>query len=299
KPLTKSLYEQIYFPFHIENRQRLPGTARARTCELLLLADKEFFEKDANSSLNHVVRRMMHAVAQADIIFRNSDFNEDGVPDNIGKLKTQFQPTDLKKYTGFSVKYILVLTSEETNSRIFGDLSSTQVDGQEYLLKFTRLRRLSDVCLGVAFSGHAFINMTLGLRQSKQNGTREKAVSSRRNYERLNWSPTAEKTRVELERSFCNADSPRVNKRLGGSTENLLIANARRPHHLQLPASSSGDSLDVEIRGEHQTGHMRSRKVRSMVHRRSPGLEGPVKRTKFFENVNIIKIVEPLTKKKE
>ncbi|KOB72542.1 Polysaccharide biosynthesis protein, partial [Operophtera brumata] len=45
----------------------------------------------------------------------------------------------------FSVKYILVLTSEETNSRIFGELlSSTQVDGQEYLLKFTRLRRLSD-----------------------------------------------------------------------------------------------------------------------------------------------------------
>lgn len=28
----------------------------------------------------------MHAVAQADIIFRNADFNEDGIPDNVGKL---------------------------------------------------------------------------------------------------------------------------------------------------------------------------------------------------------------------
>lgn len=75
-----------YFPFSIENRSKVPGVARARICDLLLLADKEFFEKDANSSLNHVVRRMMHAVAQADIIFRNADFNEDGVPDNIGNL---------------------------------------------------------------------------------------------------------------------------------------------------------------------------------------------------------------------
>lgn len=33
-----------------------------------------------------MVQRMMHAVAQADLIFRNADFNEDGVPDNIGKL---------------------------------------------------------------------------------------------------------------------------------------------------------------------------------------------------------------------
>lgn len=29
---------------------------------------------------------MMHSVAQADIIFRNADFNEDGIPDNIGEI---------------------------------------------------------------------------------------------------------------------------------------------------------------------------------------------------------------------
>ncbi|XP_047035129.1 disintegrin and metalloproteinase domain-containing protein 10-like [Helicoverpa zea] len=137
-----------FFPFRIEDRQRVPGVARARICDLLLLADKEFFEKDANSSLKHVVRRMMHAVAQADIIFRNADFNEDGVPDNIG----------------FSVKYILVLTSDETNTRVFGDLLTDKaIDGRSYLMRFARLRRLSEVCLGVAFSGHAFHNRTLGL----------------------------------------------------------------------------------------------------------------------------------------
>ncbi|KAJ0171472.1 hypothetical protein K1T71_013022 [Dendrolimus kikuchii] len=136
------------FPYHIVNRQRAPGIARARICDLLLLADKEFFEKDANSSLIHVVRRMIHAVAQADIIFRNADFNEDGVPDNIG----------------FSIKYILVLTSEETNTRVFGDIQKDRaIDGRNYLMKFARLRRLSEVCLGVAFSGHAFQNRTLGL----------------------------------------------------------------------------------------------------------------------------------------
>lgn len=35
----------------------------------------------------------------------------------------------------------------------------------------------------------------------------------------------------------------------GGSTENIL-GLPRRPQHLQLPASSSGDSLDIEIRGD-------------------------------------------------
>lgn len=73
------------FPYQIEEHSKNVGIATARICDLLLLADKEFFEKDANSSLNHVVRRMMHAVAQADIIFRNADFDEDGIPDNIGK----------------------------------------------------------------------------------------------------------------------------------------------------------------------------------------------------------------------
>ncbi|XP_063833880.1 disintegrin and metalloproteinase domain-containing protein 10-like [Ostrinia nubilalis] len=91
---------------------------------------------------------MMHAVAQADIIFRNADFDEDGVPDNIG----------------FSVKYILVLTSEDTNMRVFGELlKEHSIDGRDYLMRFARLRRLSEVCLGVAFSGHAFHNRTLGL----------------------------------------------------------------------------------------------------------------------------------------
>ncbi|XP_059055776.1 disintegrin and metalloproteinase domain-containing protein 10-like, partial [Achroia grisella] len=137
-----------YLPYRIEEHNRMPGIARARICDLLLLADKEFFEKDANSSLNHVVRRMMHAVAQADIIFRNADFDEDGMPDNIG----------------FSVKYILVLTSDETNARVFGNLLNDQaIDGRNYLMQFARLRRLSEVCLGVAFSGHAFQNRTLGL----------------------------------------------------------------------------------------------------------------------------------------
>ncbi|KPJ07675.1 Disintegrin and metalloproteinase domain-containing protein 10 [Papilio machaon] len=136
------------FPYQIEEHSKNVGIATARICDLLLLADKEFFEKDANSSLNHVVRRMMHAVAQADIIFRNADFDEDGIPDNIG----------------FSVKYILVLTSNETNARVFGDLLKDRaVDGRNYLMRFARLRRLSEVCLGVAFSGHVFHNRTLGL----------------------------------------------------------------------------------------------------------------------------------------
>lgn len=52
----------------------------------------------------------------------------------------------------------------------------------------------------------------------------------------------------------------------GGSTENLLHPNVRRPNNLHLPASSSGDSLDLEIRNhDREHGYARSRKSRSMV----------------------------------
>ncbi|XP_022831594.1 rho GTPase-activating protein 27-like isoform X3 [Spodoptera litura] len=121
-------------------------------------------------------------------------------------------------------------------------------------------------------------------------------------YEALNnWSPTSERSRPDLDIMYnkSSSDSPpfvRINKRLGGSTENLLT-NARRPSHLLLPASSSGDSLDVEIR--EREPHARNRKSRSMVAPKNrlqspiPAprhtlqqeviLEGPVKRTKFLE----------------
>ncbi|KAM3963936.1 uncharacterized protein ACR2FA_001968 isoform 3-T3 [Aphomia sociella] len=134
--------------------------------------------------------------------------------------------------------------------------------------------------------------------------------ASVRQYDRLkDWSPSSEHSRVEIDRSFskANSDSPPfglINKRLGNSTETLHFTNnVRRPNHLQLPASSSGDSLDVEIR-ERDPSHGRSRKSRSMMATKnrirspvpaprlmlhqSPEMpvvyEGPVKRTKFSEN---------------
>ncbi|KAG7303319.1 hypothetical protein JYU34_011807 [Plutella xylostella] len=131
-------------------------------------------------------------------------------------------------------------------------------------------------------------------------------VSSVRQYDRLpEWS--ADRYDVEYSKS---SESPRAirmlaRNRLAGSTENLLL---RRPNQLQLPASSSGDSLDIEVRDK--DAQARSRKSKSMVapkHRvRSPVpaprmhvpappvesgtfqasvvQEGFVKRTKFSES---------------
>ncbi|XP_063540980.1 uncharacterized protein LOC134749906 isoform X2 [Cydia strobilella] len=129
--------------------------------------------------------------------------------------------------------------------------------------------------------------------------------SSVRQYERLqdwNFEPR------RMDDRYGVAGSPpfqRLHKKMSGSSENLLAA--RRPVHLPLPASSasSGDSLDVEVRGG--SGYGRSRKSKSLVPSkrglRSPvpaprtvlpesmmineGFtvihEGPVKRTKYFE----------------
>lgn len=131
----------------------------------------------------------------------------------------------------------------------------------------------------------------------------EQGLLKSRGYEN-DWSPTSERCRLDLDMGYSksSSDSPpvmRINKRLGGSTENLL-GNIRRPFHLQLPASSSGDSLDVEFR-DREPVYARNRKSRSMVapkHRlKSPVpaprltlqqhpeiiMEGPAKRTKFLE----------------
>ncbi|XP_047999713.1 uncharacterized protein LOC125236825 isoform X3 [Leguminivora glycinivorella] len=127
--------------------------------------------------------------------------------------------------------------------------------------------------------------------------------SSVRQYERLqDWNFETRR----MDDRYAVAGSPpfqRLHKKMSGSSENLLAA--RRPVHLPLPASSasSGDSLDVEVRG---SGLGRSRKAKSLVPAkrglRSPvpaprtvlpdahvadGFtvihEGPVKRTKYFE----------------
>ncbi|CAG9558964.1 unnamed protein product [Danaus chrysippus] len=116
-----------------------------------------------------------------------------------------------------------------------------------------------------------------------------------------NWSPTSERSRLDLERSYtkptCDNSMLWANKRLGGSTENLLAP--RRPNQLQLPASSSGDSLDVEVRERDHHKERNARSLMMMKHKSRPVasprtvlhapieatvlFEGPVKRTKFFE----------------
>nr|XP_032528038.1 uncharacterized protein LOC116778196 isoform X2 [Danaus plexippus plexippus] len=116
-----------------------------------------------------------------------------------------------------------------------------------------------------------------------------------------NWSPTSERSHLDLERSYtkptCDNSMLWANKRLGGSTENLLAP--RRPNQLQLPASSSGDSLDVEVRERDHHKERNARSLMMMKHKSRPVasprtvlhapieatvlFEGPVKRTKFFE----------------
>ncbi|CAK1589966.1 unnamed protein product [Parnassius mnemosyne] len=87
------------------------------------------------------------------------------------------------------------------------------------------------------------------------------------------WSPASDRS-SHLDRGYgkVTSESPpfvRINKKLGGSTENLIVANLR-PNHLHLPPSSSGDSLDIEVR-EREPSYARNRKSRSMVaHKRSP-----------------------------
>lgn len=64
----------------------------------MLIADHTYVELDQND-VDDAITRMMVTVAEADAIFRNADFNDDGFPDNVG----------------FMIEKIIIFTSPSSN----------------------------------------------------------------------------------------------------------------------------------------------------------------------------------------
>ena len=113
------------------------------SCELHLVADHLFFSEMGDRSTAKTVNLMLSAVIGADAVFRATDFDGDGVRDNIG----------------FVVKNITII---HNSSAAFYGYSRTNGNSFQYLQSFST-GDFSDVCLGVAFTAIDFERGVVGL----------------------------------------------------------------------------------------------------------------------------------------
>lgn len=97
--------------------------------------------------MKYAVVNALHSLYEANSIFRSTDFNDDGVPDNIG----------------IKVKYIIIIEDERSPMNVVPRYSKTAIDGRLYLFRLSHFQILADVCLGVAFSAQPFLFRALGM----------------------------------------------------------------------------------------------------------------------------------------
>ena len=113
------------------------------SCSLHLVADHLFFSDMGERSPAKTVNLMLSVVIGADAVFRATDFDGDGVRDNIG----------------FVVKNITIIHNSST---AFYGYSRANGNSFEYLKSFST-GDFSDVCLGVAFTAIDFQRSVVGL----------------------------------------------------------------------------------------------------------------------------------------
>lgn len=113
------------------------------SCSLHLVADHLFFNEMGDRSTAKTVNLMLSVVIGADAVFRATDFDGDGVRDNIG----------------FLVKNITIIHNA---SAAFYGYSRTNGNSFQYLRSFST-GDFSDVCLGVAFTAIDFDRGVVGL----------------------------------------------------------------------------------------------------------------------------------------
>ncbi|KAK9874030.1 hypothetical protein WA026_002384 [Henosepilachna vigintioctopunctata] len=119
-------------------------------CSLFILLDNSFLTVIHNNDVVAAVAQIMLSVREVNSVFRSTDFDEDGIPDNIG----------------FVIKYLVVLKSEESPHNYMPFYSLKAIDPRVYLAHFTKYAVLDEVCLGVVFTAQAFKENILGVSYS-------------------------------------------------------------------------------------------------------------------------------------
>lgn len=84
-----------------------------KVCSLFVLIDNSFLKILHQNVLESAVAQVLNTVDEANAVFRSTDFNGDGEPDNIG----------------FYIKYLTVLNSDKTPLNILPPFSWQPLNG--------------------------------------------------------------------------------------------------------------------------------------------------------------------------
>lgn len=84
-----------------------------KICSLFVLIDNSFLKILHKGDIKSALTQVLHTLDEVNSIFRSTDFDEDGAPDNIG----------------FYLKYLIILQSEKTVLSILPAFSWQPIDG--------------------------------------------------------------------------------------------------------------------------------------------------------------------------
>lgn len=124
---------------HYKNRTK--RSVKSMSCNVHLVADHMFYEQIGRKSTQETVSELVYRLGDADVIFRATDFNEDGFGDNIG----------------FTISKITIFTSNISNK-----LGDESLSVNDYLDEFSQYD-FNEYCLAVAFTNRDFNGGVLGL----------------------------------------------------------------------------------------------------------------------------------------
>ncbi|XP_023311328.1 uncharacterized protein LOC111691981 [Anoplophora glabripennis] len=84
-----------------------------KVCTLFILIDNSFLTLIHNGDLRGAVAQVLSSLEEVNAIFRSTDFDSDGFPDNIG----------------FIIKYFVVLQTESSPMNLLPKYTTSAVDG--------------------------------------------------------------------------------------------------------------------------------------------------------------------------
>lgn len=84
-----------------------------KVCSLFVLIDNSFLNLLHKNTIQSALNQVLRTIDEANTIFRSTDFDEDGEPDNIG----------------FYIKYMVIVESEKSPLNLVPHFSQQPIDG--------------------------------------------------------------------------------------------------------------------------------------------------------------------------
>ncbi|CAH0550179.1 unnamed protein product [Brassicogethes aeneus] len=117
-----------------------------RICSLALVLDYSYLCLIHKGDLNSAVNRVKDAILFANNIFRSTDFDDDGIPDNIG----------------FKIRQIIAIQSKKTFN-LLPEYKKEHVQNENFITAFSHYQFIGEVCLGILFTSQTFVGNVLGV----------------------------------------------------------------------------------------------------------------------------------------